>query len=262
MLIDSHCHLDFPQLQDDFAGVLQRAEAAGIGRMLTICTHVSRFAQVQALAEAHEHIFCTVGVHPHQAEEEGEILPERLVELAAHPKVVGIGETGLDYFYDNSPRAVQQAGFRRHIQACLETDLPIILHARDADEDMAHILREDGQGRLKGVLHCFSSGRGLAEAGLELGLYVSFSGMLTFKNSAELRAIAQDIPMDRLLVETDAPYLAPVPYRGKTNEPSYVAYTAAMLAEAKGVTPEEIATQTTANFYRLFSKAAEFEAQS
>ncbi len=257
MLVDSHCHLDFPDFQSRLPDVLSAASAAGVGRMVTISTHVARFEVYRAMAEAHENVFCTVGTHPHNAALEPDVPVERLVELANHPRCVAIGEAGLDYHYDKSPRDVQQQVFRAHIAAARETGLPLVIHARNADEDMIRILSEEmRRGRFAAVLHCFSSGETLAQVGVELGLYVSFSGILTFRNSEEIRRIAAAVPRERLLVETDAPYLAPVPYRGKTNEPAFVAHTAHVLGETIGVTDAEIAQITTANFYRLFSKAA------
>ncbi len=254
-LIDSHCHLDFEELANDRDGVLERAAAAGVARMITISTQVRNFATYAAIADAHDNVFCTVGTHPHQAHEEPEASVETLVRLAAHPKCVGIGEAGLDYYYDRAPRGVAARVFRTHIAAARATGLPLVIHARDADADVGDILEDEmGKGAFKALLHCFTASRRLAERGLALGLYVSFSGVLTFKNSQELRDIARDAPMDRLLVETDAPFLAPVPYRGKRNEPAFVAKTAAILAEAKGVTPDEMARATTANVLRLFSK--------
>lgn len=261
MLVDSHCHLDFPDFQSRLPEVLAAASAAGVGRMVTISTHVARFDTYLALAEAHESVFCTIGTHPHNAAVEPDVPAERLIELSHHPRCVAIGEAGLDYHYDKSPRDVQQRVFRTHIEAARETCLPLVIHARNADEDMIEILSEEmRRGRFDAVLHCFSSGEKLAQAGVELGLYVSFSGILTFRNSEEIRRIAAAVPHDRLLVETDAPYLAPVPYRGKTNEPSFVAHTARVLAEVIGVTDERIAELTTANFYRLFAKAAAADA--
>jgi TatD DNase family protein len=257
MLVDSHCHLDFPDFQCRLPEVLSAASAAGVGRMVTISTHVARFEVYRAMAEAHENVFCTVGTHPHNAALEPDVPVERLVELANHPRCVAIGEAGLDYHYDKSPRDVQQQVFRAHIAAARETGMPLVIHARNADEDMIRILSEEmRRGRFAAVLHCFSSGETLAQVGVELGLYVSFSGILTFRNSEEIRRIAAAVPRERLLVETDAPYLAPVPYRGKTNEPAFVAHTAHVLGETIGVTDAEIAQITTANFYRLFSKAA------
>jgi TatD DNase family protein len=261
MLIDSHCHLDFPDLQTRLPDVLAAASASGVGRLVTISTHVTRYEAYKALAEAHEMVFFTVGTHPHNAGIEPDIAVDRLVELSAHPRCVAIGEAGLDYHYDKSPRDVQRQVFRTHIEAARETGLPLVIHARNADEDMIQILSEEmRRGRFGAVLHCFSSGERLAQIGLDLGLYVSFSGILTFRNSEDIRRIAASVPHKRLLVETDAPYLAPVPYRGKTNEPAYVAHTAHVLAEVIGVTDSEIARITTENFYQLFSKAAASDA--
>ncbi|MEO1199785.1 MAG: TatD family hydrolase [Pseudomonadota bacterium] len=254
-IIDSHCHLDFPEFAGDLAGVIQRAEAASVRKMVTISTRVRRFEQVREIAEAHPQVFCSVGTHPHNAGEEPDVTTEELVRLADHPKVVAIGEAGLDYHYDKSPREAQAEGFRRHIVAARETGLPLVIHSRSAEDDTAAILRDGAQGGpFSAVLHCFSSDARLAWAGIELGLYVSFSGILTFKRSDELRALARALPADRLLVETDAPYLAPVPFRGKTNEPAYTAHTLACLAETRDVSSEEMARQTTENFHRLFSK--------
>jgi TatD DNase family protein len=255
MLVDSHCHLDFPDFEAERDAVVERARAAGIGRMVTISTRVRRFAGIRAIAEAYDDVYCSVGTHPHNAAEEPDVTAGDLVRLAAHPKVVAIGEAGLDYFYDRSPREAQAKGFRTHIAAARETGLPLVIHARDADEDVAAILTEEtGKGAFPFILHCFSSGRALAETGVKLGGYVSFSGILTFKKSEELRGIARDLPRERLLVETDAPYLAPVPQRGKRNEPAFVAHTAVVLAETIGVSADEIAAITTDNFFRLFSK--------
>lgn len=255
MLIDSHCHLDFPDFAEERAATVARALAAGIGRMVTISTRVKRFQQVLEIAESFDEVYCSVGTHPHNAAEELDVTVEALVQLSAHRKVVAIGEAGLDYFYDHAPRDAQAQGFRMHIAAARETGLPLVIHARDADSDMADILEDEtGKGAFPFVLHCFSSGRRLAEIGVALGGYVSFSGIVTFKNSAELRAIAADVPHDRLLVETDAPYLAPIPFRGKRNEPAYVAHTARVLAETIGVSEADIAAVTTDNFFRLFSK--------
>jgi len=256
MLIDSHCHLDFPSLAEDLDGVLRRAADAGVGRMVTICTKLSAFAPVRAIAEAHPQIYCSVGIHPHDAAREAAASVEDLLAEALHPKVVGIGESGLDFYYEHSPREVQARQFRTHIRAARESGLPLIVHSRDADAEMASILAEEmAAGPFTGVMHCFSSGPALAEAALDLGLYLSLSGILTFKNAEELREIARQAPLDRLLVETDAPYLAPVPMRGRTNEPAYVAHTAAKLAELKGVGIAEIERRTTDNFERLFAKA-------
>jgi len=257
MLVDSHCHLDFPDFAEERAAVVARAVAAGVGHMVTISTRVKRFDQVLAIAEEFDNVFCSVGTHPHNAAEELDITADELVRLSAHPKVVAIGEAGLDYHYDKSPRDAQMAGLITHIDAARRTGLPLVIHARSADEDMARTLEEEtGKGAFPFVLHCFSSGRELARVGVRLGGYVSFSGILTFKTSEELRSIAAEVPHDRLLVETDAPYLAPVPLRGKRNEPSYVVNTAKFLAETVGVTNEKITEITTDNFFRLFSKAA------
>jgi len=255
MLVDSHCHLDFPDFAEERDAVVARALAAGIGRMVTISTRVRRFPDILAIAEAYSDVYCSVGTHPHNADEELDITADDLVRLASHPKVVAIGEAGLDYFYDNAPREAQAAGLRTHIAAARITGLPLVIHARDADADMAAILEEEtGKGAFPFLLHCFSSGRALAETGIALGGYVSFSGILTFKRSQELRDIARDLPHDRLLVETDAPYLAPQSRRGKRNEPAYVAETAAVLADTIGVSTDEIARLTTDNFFRLFTK--------
>lgn len=257
MLVDSHCHLDYPALTKDRENVVARARQAGVGCMVNISTTSRDFHQVQSTAEMFDDVFCSMGVHPHHVGEEGENLStEEIVTLANHAKVVGIGETGLDYFYDKAPRDKQQESFRAHIRAGMQTDLPIIVHSRDAEADTTRILREEGAGAIKprGVMHCFSSRRILAEEALELGFYISLSGILTFKKSQELRDIVKDVPLDRLLVETDSPYLAPEPYRGRICEPAYVVNTARILAEIKGVSPEEIARQTTDNFFQLFTK--------
>jgi TatD DNase family protein len=255
MLVDSHCHLDFPDFTEGRGAVIARAVAAGVGRMVTISTRVRKFPEILAIAESHEEVYCSVGTHPHNAAEEQDVTAQDLVRLSAHPKVVAIGEAGLDYFYDRSPREAQAKSFRAHIAAARVTGLPLVIHSRDADSDMAAILEEEtGKGAFPFILHCFSSGRGLAETGVKLGGYVSFSGILTFKRSDELRAIARDVPRDRLLVETDAPYLAPQPFRGKRNEPAYVAYTAMALAETIGVDAHAIGEITTGNFFRLFKK--------
>jgi len=253
MLVDSHCHLDFIEFAPERAAVIARARAAGVGAMLTIGTRLDEFPGVRAIAESDGAVWCSVGAHPHEAADHGELLPDQLAALTAHPKVVGIGETGLDYHYDLSPRDIQERVFRAHVAASHATGLPLIIHAREADDDIARILGEERPP--PGVLHCFSSGRSLAEAALVLGFYVSISGIVTFKNAEELREIVRDLPLDRLLVETDSPYLAPVPYRGKRNEPAFVTATAAAVAALKGVEPEALAAATTANFFRLFAKA-------
>ena len=254
MLVDSHCHLDFPDFATEREAIVARARSAGVETMLTIGTRLDEFATVRAIAEAHNEIWCSVGVHPHEAKDYAALAPQQLVALAAHPKVVGIGETGLDFHYDLSPRDIQERLFRTHIAASRETGLPLIIHAREADGEVAGILDEERPP--PGVMHCFSSGRPLAEAALALGFYISISGIVTFRNAEELRAIVRDVPLDRLLVETDAPYLAPAPYRGKRNEPAYVAATAAAVAELKGIELQHLAATTSANFFRLFDKAS------
>jgi len=255
MLIDTHCHLDFPEFAPERDAVVARARAAGVGRMITISTRFDRFADYAAIADAYDDVFCSVGTHPHNAHLEPEATVERLVELAKHRKCVAIGEAGLDFHYDRAPRDTAERVFRTHIAAARETGLPLVIHTRDADADTARILEDEmGKGAFKALLHCFTGSRELAERALALGLYISMSGVVTFRNSHELRDIARDAPLDRLLVETDAPFLAPVPYRGKRNEPAFVAKTAAVLAEARGVAVAEVASATTANALRLFSK--------
>jgi TatD DNase family protein len=255
MLIDSHCHLDFDALSGDLDGVLARAAAAGVDGMVTISTRVEQFERVRAIAEAHNRVWCSVGTHPHNADEELHIQADDLVRLSAHPKCVAIGEAGLDYFYDNAPREAQAIGLRRHIAAARITGLPLVIHSRAADDDMAAILEEEAeQGPFPFVLHCFTAGAELARRGLALGGYVSFSGIITFKNAEEIQQVAKHVPADRYLVETDAPYLAPIPHRGQSNEPSFVRHTAERLAELRGVSLEQLAAETTANFGRLFSK--------
>lgn len=256
MLIDSHCHLDFPDFEKELDAIVERAAAAGVGGMLTICTHVRRFERIRAVAERYGNVCCSVGTHPHYADKESDVTLDEILAFAAEARTVAIGEAGLDYHYDNSPVGDQERGLRRHIAAARETGLPLVIHSREADEHMTRILEEEmAGGAFKAVLHCFTGGRDLAFRAVELGLYVSFSGVLTFKNSEALRRIAADLPADRILVETDAPYLAPVPNRGKRNEPAYVANTARVLAETRGVNEAEIADITTTNFFRLFSKA-------
>lgn len=255
MLVDSHCHLDFPDFDDDRDAILDRARVAGVETIVSISTRVARFAQLREMVDRYPQVYCSVGTHPHNAAEEPDVTTDQLVRLAADAKVVAIGEAGLDYHYDTSPRDAQRTSFLRHIAAARETRLPLVIHARDADDDMGDILEaESGQGAFPAILHCFSSGRELARRGVALGLYVSFSGILTFRRSDELRDIARDVPLDRLLVETDAPYLAPVPHRGRRNEPAYVAETAKVLAEVKGLSAEALAKATTDNFYRIFTK--------
>jgi TatD DNase family protein len=255
MLVDSHCHLDFPEFQPELDAVVDRARAAGLGRMVTISTRVKRHTQVLAIAERFPDVFCSVGTHPHNAHEELDIGADDLLRIADNPRVVAIGEVGLDYHYDNAPREAQEQGLRAHIDAARRSRLPLVIHSRDADDDMARILEEEtGKGAFPAVLHCFTGGRDLAMRAVALGYYVSFSGILTFKKSEDLRAIAAELPADRILVETDAPFLAPGKFRGKRNEPSYVVETAKVLAETRNVGFEDIARQTTENFFRLFSK--------
>jgi TatD DNase family protein len=255
MLVDSHCHLDFDDFSGDLDGIVARARAAGIGRMVSISTRVKRRAGLVAIAERFPDVYCSIGTHPHHAHEELDLTIADLVGLTRHPKTVAIGEAGLDYHYDLSPREAQERGFRNHIAAARETGLPLVIHSREADADMAAILEEEtGKGAFPAVLHCFTGGRDLAQRAVALGLSISFTGILTFKKSDELRAIAADLPAERILVETDAPYLAPGRHRGKRNEPAYVVETARVLAETRKVAFEEIARQTTENFFRLFSK--------
>jgi TatD DNase family protein len=255
MLVDSHCHLDFPDFASELDDVVGRARDAGISRMVTISTRVRKHDQVRAVAERFDDVYCSVGTHPHNAHEELDIGTEELLKLAAHPKVVAIGEAGLDYHYDNSPRDAQARGFRAHVAAARESKLPLVIHSREADDDMARILEEEsGKGDFPAVLHCFTGGRDLAMRAIALGHFVSFTGILTFKATQNLRDIAAALPADRILVETDAPYLAPGKFRGKRCEPAFVVETAKVLAETRCVTLDEIAKQTTDNFFRLFSK--------
>ncbi len=257
VLVDSHCHLDFPEFADELPDIIERARQAGVTRMVSIGTRIRQAAAPLAIARQHDGIFCTVGTHPHNARDEQDISVDELTALAADDKVVGIGETGLDFFYDHSPRDIQERVFRTHIEAARRAGLPLVIHTRDADADMERILREEmGKGRFAAVLHCFSSGRALAETAVELGLYLSFSGILTFKPADELRAIAADMPLERLLVETDSPFLAPVPRRGKRNEPAFVRYTAAKLAEVRDMNYDALLAATTRNFLTLFTRAA------
>ncbi|MFZ0572132.1 MAG: TatD family hydrolase [Rhodomicrobium sp.] len=256
MLVDSHCHLDFPDFAAGLDETVARAKNASVGHMLTICTLVRKFPEVLAVAERFPEVTCSVGTHPHSAGEERDVTVEEIAELTAHPRVVAIGEAGLDYFYQKSSREDQQAVFRRHIAAARETGLPLVIHTRDADEEAAAILREEmARGPFKALLHCYTGGRALAETGIELGLYVSFSGILTFPKSGALRELAAALPLDRLLVETDAPFLAPAPLRGKRNEPAFVRHTAKVLAGVKGISEAEVEEATTANFFTLVAKA-------
>jgi len=255
MLIDSHCHLDFPDFADELDAVVARAGAAGIARMVTIGTRVKRHDAVLAITERFADVYCSVGTHPHYAAEEPDVTAADLAARAQHPKVVALGEAGLDYHYDRSPRQAQELSFRTHIAAARQTGLPLVIHSRDADADTARILEQEaGKGAFTAVLHCFTGGRELAQRAVALGHFISFTGILTFKNSDALRAIAAELPADRILIETDAPYLAPGKFRGKRNEPAFVVETARVLAETRGVSFDAIAAQTTANFFRLFAK--------
>jgi TatD DNase family protein len=255
MLIDSHCHLEFPDFAAELDDVVLRARQAGIARLVTISTRVRRHGEVLAIADRFPDVFCSVGTHPHCAHEELDVSAADLVARTRAAKVVALGEAGLDYHYDNSPRQAQERGFRTHIAAARETGLPVVIHSRDADADTARILEEEmRKGAFPAVLHCFTGGADLARRAVALGHFISFTGILTFKNSAALRAIAADLPADRILVETDAPYLAPGRHRGKRNEPAYVVETANVLAETRGVSFDEIARQTTENFFQLFAK--------
>jgi TatD DNase family protein len=256
MLVDHHCHLDFPDFAPELDQVVARAREAGVGTMVTISTRIREFDKVLAVAERFDDVYCSVGTHPHNAHEELDIPLEKLIELTRHPKVVAVGEAGLDYYYKHSTPEAQAEGFRRHIAAARETGLPLEIHTRDADDDTIAILEDEhAKGAFPAVLHCFTGGRKLAMRALDLGLYVSFSGVITFKKNDALREIARDVPLDRLLVETDAPFLAPDPFRGKRNEPSYVVRTAAALATVKGISNEELARATSDNFFRLYKKA-------
>jgi TatD DNase family protein len=265
-VVDSHCHLDFPDFSDELDLVMERANTAGVRLMVTISTRVLQHKQVLAIAERFDQVYCSIGTHPHNAADETDVTLDQLVQIAQHPKVVAIGEAGLDYHYDNSPRDLQAESFRIHIRASQATGLPLVIHSRSAEEDTASILEEEFEqgGTFKPLLHCFSSGHELAVRGLALGAYVSFSGILTFNAAEELRTSARKVPLDRLLVETDAPYLSPVPNRGRRNEPAFVVHTLAKLAEVHDMAVDDMARQTSENFFRLFSKVpkpASFDAE-
>jgi len=258
LLVDSHCHLDFPDyVEEGVAAIVARAVERGVGYIQTISTHISRFDQIRAIAEQFPNVFCSVGVHPHHsAEPDEQTVTAEIVKLAAHPKCIGIGECGLDYYYDHSPRDKQAEVFRQHIHACLETGLPLIVHTRDAEDDTIRVIEETRAGApLKILLHCFSSSHAMAMRALELGYDFSFSGIVTFPKSVELQQVAREIPLERILLETDAPFLAPPPYRGKRNEPAYVVHVAEKIAEFKNITIDEVACVTTDNFFRIFDKA-------
>jgi TatD DNase family protein len=255
-LVDAHCHLDFPDFDDERSAVIDRARAAGVTRMVTICTKLPNAPRVAAIAEAHDGVFWAAGVHPMSVGEHAPVTVEELVTLAQHPKFVGIGETGLDYHYTAETKAAQQDSLRLHIEACRQTKLPLIIHARDADDDMARILREEyAAGKYTCMMHCFSSTKELAEAALEMDFYLSMSGIAAFPKSKDLRVIFKDAPLNRILTETDSPYLAPPPFRGRRNEPAYTAHTAQVGAEAFGLSLDDFAKATSANFDRLFWKA-------
>ena len=256
MLIDSHCHLNYPGLVEDQPAVLARARAAGVGGFVTIATRESEWADVRAAAEREADVWATVGVHPHEADAHAHVTAERLIAECSHPRIVGIGETGLDYHYDRSDRATQRALFAEHIAAARATQLPLIIHTREAEEDTAAMLREAlAAGPFPALIHCFTASAAFADVVLALGLFISLSGIVTFRKSTELQAVARALPLDRLLVETDAPFLAPQPVRGRTCEPAHVAMTAAFVAERRGMTPDALAQATTANFYALFKRA-------
>jgi TatD DNase family protein len=257
MFVDSHCHLNYKGLVEDQAGVLERARAAGVTAMLNISTRASEWDDVIGTAEREDDVMASIGIHPHEADLHPDVQAGTLVDKAAHPKVIGIGESGLDYYYDHSDRARQRDSFRAHIAASRETGLPLIVHTRDAEPDTLGILTEEmGKGAFPAVIHCFTGTAGFAEKVLELGLFISISGIVTFKNARDLQATAKAIPLDRLLIETDSPFLAPVPHRGRTCEPAYVADTARFLAELREEELEELAEATSANFRRLFTKAS------
>jgi TatD DNase family protein len=255
MLVDSHCHLDFPDFADDLDGIVARAAAADVGRMVTISTRVRRLGELLAIAARFDNVYCSVGTHPHHADEEDGISAEELIDLTRHPKVVALGEAGLDNFYEHGSREAQERGFRAHIAAARATGLPLVIHTREADDRCGQILEEEmAKGPFGAVLHCYTGGRELAMKAIDLGLHISFTGILTFKKSEALRALAAELPADRIMVETDAPYLAPGKFRGKRNEPAFVVETAKVLAETRGVSLEEMAQQTSETFFRLFSK--------
>lgn len=256
LIVDSHCHLNFPDFAEDRDDVITRARQEGVGVMQTICTKMHEFPEIHTIAQEYENIYCSVGVHPHEVEKAPLVEPEELIQHAAHPKVIGIGETGLDYYYEHSPRELQQRSFRNHIAASRETGLPTIIHTRDADDDTLDILKaEKAKGDFPALIHCFSSSKRLAEECIDMGIYISISGIVTFKKAEAIREAVPDIPLKWLLVETDSPYLAPVPKRGKRNEPAFTRHTNKFLAEMKGISEEECASVTTENFFSLFNKA-------
>ena len=256
MIIDSHCHLDFPDFNDDRDAIIARARAAGIGGMVSICTKFADFPAILDIANTHDGIWCSVGVHPREAEGAKGLTAENIMAETDHAKVIAIGEAGLDFYYEHSPRPEQEQVFRAHIEAARQTGLPIIIHTRDADDETVQIISEEQErGAFPGLIHCFSANRAVAETALRYGMYISFSGIVTFKNAENVRDVAKIVPHDRLLVETDAPYLSPVPVRGKRCEPAFTAHTAAFLGDFLGLSQKEIADVTTDNFFRLFPKA-------
>lgn len=256
MLVDSHCHLNFKDFEGDLDEVILRARQANVGMMQTICTKMHEFDTIHTIAKRYPNIYCSVGVHPHEADKHEMVTVDQLVECTKHPKVIGLGETGLDFFYEHSPRKEQEESFRRHIEAARITGIPLIIHTRNAEEDTIRILRDEmGKGSFKGLIHCFTSTKYLADFVLEIGFFISISGIISFKKSNDLRAVVKTVPVERLLIETDAPYLAPVPHRGKRNEPSFVKETNKIVAELKNIDEESCARITTENFFRLFDKA-------
>ena len=262
MLVDSHCHLNFPDFKDDLDGIIQRANANGVGVMQTICTEMAEFNDIYAITERYKNIYCSVGVHPNESGTTKVVSAEELIKKSLLPNVIGIGETGLDYHYERSDRETQKKSFIEHIKAARETGLPLIVHSRDADEDTITVVKQElSKGYLKGLIHCFTSTKYLADEAVGFGFYISLSGIISFKNAQGIRDAIADVPLDRLLVETDAPYLAPIPHRGKRNEPAFVKYTNKMLADIKQISEEECAAITTDNFFRLFDKAKKPEAE-
>lgn len=256
-IVDSHCHLNYKGIMEQQADVVARARAAGVGCMLAINTKLKEYPEIIEVIEKYDDVFGTVGIHPHEAESEPDVAVQALVDGAKHAKIVGLGETGLDYYYDNAPRDMQQVNFRAHIAAARETGLPIIVHTRDADDDCVRIMQEEmAKGHFTGVIHCFTASQALADATMEMGFYISISGIATFKNAKDLQATVKTIPLERLLIETDSPFLAPVPHRGKTCEPAFVADTGRFVAELRGETFEDLGEATTQNFFRLFPKIA------
>lgn len=255
MLVDTHCHLDFPDYGTEIDMVIARAKNEGVGIMQTISTHISRFDNIKRIAENYTDIYCSVGIHPHHVEEEKKVTPQEIIDHTNHPKVIGIGETGLDYYYENSPRELQRESFINHIEASRKTGIPVIIHTRDAENDTINIIHDEmDKGSFKGLIHCFTGTIELAKKALDYGLYISISGIVTFKKASSLQDIVKQLPLDRLLIETDAPFLAPEPYRGKRNEPAYIKYTAEFIANLKNISVQEVADQTTNNFFDLFTK--------